>query len=66
MLKLKSPQASFYGSYIDEKIVPKDHLPRKMQIENSPAVCFGFKTYPNLCRKECRPSFSAVRLNLTV
>jgi transposase len=30
MLKPKSPQASFYGSYLYDKIVPADHLLRKI------------------------------------
>src|SRR5271157_2893371 len=30
MLKLKSPQESFYGSYLYDKIVPVDHLLRKI------------------------------------
>ena len=30
MLKLKSPQASFYGSYLYDRIVPVDHLLRKI------------------------------------
>jgi transposase len=30
MLKLKSPQESFYGSYLYDRIVPTDHLLRKI------------------------------------
>jgi transposase len=30
MLKLRSPQASFYGSYLYDRIVPQDHLLRKI------------------------------------
>ncbi len=30
MLKPKSPQASFYGSYLYDRIVPQDHLLRKI------------------------------------
>ena len=30
MLKPRSPQASFYGSYLYDKIVPIDHLLRKI------------------------------------
>ena len=30
MLKPKSPQASFYGSYLYDRIVPVDHLLRKI------------------------------------
>ena len=30
MLKPKSPQESFYGSYLYERIVPGDHLLRKI------------------------------------
>ena len=30
MLKLKSPQESFYGSYLYDRIVPVDHLLRKI------------------------------------
>ncbi len=30
MLKPRSPQASFYGSYLYDKIVPADHLLRKI------------------------------------
>ncbi len=30
MLKPRSPQASFYGSYLYDKIVPVDHLLRKI------------------------------------
>ena len=38
MLKPKSPQASFYGSYLYERIVPADHLLRKI----SQVVDFSF------------------------
>ena len=30
MLKPKSPQASFYGAYLYDRIVPADHLLRKI------------------------------------
>jgi len=30
MLKDKSPQSSFYGSYLYDKIIPSDHLLRKI------------------------------------
>ncbi len=30
MLKPKSPQTSFYGSYLYDRIVPQDHLLRKI------------------------------------
>jgi len=30
MLKPRSPQASFYGSYLYDRIVPQDHLLRKI------------------------------------
>ena len=30
MLKPESPQASFYGSYLYDRIVPVDHLLRKI------------------------------------
>ena len=30
MLKPKDPQSSFYGSYLYDKIVPTDHLLRKI------------------------------------
>ena len=30
MLKPKSPQESFYGSYLYDRIVPVDHLLRKI------------------------------------
>ena len=30
MLKPKSPQTSFYGSYIYDRIIPQDHLLRKI------------------------------------
>jgi hypothetical protein len=30
MLKPKPPQASFYGSYLYDRIVPADHLLRKI------------------------------------
>ena len=30
MLKAKSPQESFYGSYLYDRIVPVDHLLRKI------------------------------------
>ena len=30
MLKPKSPQESFYGSYLYDRIVPADHLLRKI------------------------------------
>jgi hypothetical protein len=30
MLKSKSPQGSFYGSYLYDRIVPVDHLLRKI------------------------------------
>jgi hypothetical protein len=29
MLRPRSPQESFYGSYLYDKIVPQDHLLRK-------------------------------------
>ena len=32
MLKPKSPQASFYGSYLYDRIVPQDHLLRKINV----------------------------------
>jgi transposase len=38
MLKPKSPQESFYGSYLYDRIVPPDHLLRKM----SQVVDFSF------------------------
>jgi transposase len=38
MLKPKPPQASFYGSYLYDKIVPQDHLLRKINA----AVDFSF------------------------
>jgi hypothetical protein len=31
MLKLKSPQALFYGIYLYDRIVPADHLLRKIK-----------------------------------
>jgi hypothetical protein len=30
MLKPKSPQTSFYGSYLYDRIIPQDHLLRKI------------------------------------
>jgi hypothetical protein len=30
MIKPRSPQASFYSSYLNDKIVPADHLLRKI------------------------------------
>ena len=30
MLKPKPPQTSFYGSYLYDRIVPQDHLLRKI------------------------------------
>ena len=30
MLRPKSPQSSFYGSYLYDRIVPADHLLRKI------------------------------------
>jgi transposase len=30
MLKHRSPQASFYGSYLYDRIIPQDHLLRKI------------------------------------
>ncbi len=30
MLRTKSPQASFYGSYLYDRIIPPDHLLRKI------------------------------------
>jgi hypothetical protein len=30
VLKSKSPQASFYGSYLYDRIIPQDHLLRKI------------------------------------
>ena len=32
MLKPKSPQESFYGSYLYDRIVPVDHLLRKIDV----------------------------------
>ena len=38
MIRLKSPQSSFYGSYLYDRIVPEDHLLRKI----NRAVDFSF------------------------
>ena len=38
MLKPRSPQESFYGSYLYDRIVPQDHLLRKI----NQAVDFSF------------------------
>lgn len=38
MLRVKSPQASFYGSYLYDRIVPENHLLRKI----NQAVDFSF------------------------
>jgi hypothetical protein len=36
MLKPKPPQASFYGAYLYDRIVPADHLLRKInQVVNT-------------------------------
>jgi hypothetical protein len=41
MLKPRSPQASFYGSYLYDKIVPVDHLLRKINKVVDPVSSSG-------------------------
>jgi len=43
MLRPKSPQSSFYGSYLYDRIVPQDHLLRKI----NQVVDFSFVNEPN-------------------
>ena len=38
MLKPKSPQNSFFGSYLYDKIVPADHLLRKINLTSTYAL----------------------------
>jgi transposase len=66
MLKPKSPQESFYGDYLYDRIVPNDHLLRKI----NKAVDFSFikdlvqdKYTPNFGRPAEDPEFM-VRLCL--
>ena len=42
MLKPKSPQESFYGTYLYDRIVPIDHLLRKI---NQIAACVPFTLF---------------------
>jgi transposase len=51
MLKPKSSQSSFYGSYLYERIVPKDHLLRKIDA----VVDFSFVT--DLVKDRYTPDF---------
>ena len=51
MLKAKSPQSSFYGSYLYDHIVPQDHLLRKI----NEVVDFSFVT--DLVRDRYTPNF---------
>jgi hypothetical protein len=45
MLKPKSPQESFYGSYLYDRIVPVDHLLRKInQVVTSPQVGYHLQS----------------------
>jgi hypothetical protein len=51
MLKPKSPQASFYGSYLHDRIVPPNHLLRKI----NQVVDFSFVN--DLLRDRYNPDF---------
>ncbi|MDD5511662.1 MAG: IS1182 family transposase, partial [Dehalococcoidales bacterium] len=51
MLKPRSPQASFYGSYLYDRIVPQDHLLRKI----NQAVDFSFVN--DLVKDRYTPNF---------
>ena len=51
MLKPKSPQSLFYGSYLYDKIVPADHLLRKI----NQVVVFSF--VHDLVRDRYTPDF---------
>ncbi len=51
MLKPKTPQASFYGSYLYDRIVPTDHLLRKINA----VVDFSFVT--ELVKDRYTPNF---------
>ncbi len=51
MLKPKSPQASFYGAYLFDKIVPEDHLLRKI----NQVVDFSFVN--DLVKDQYTPDF---------
>jgi hypothetical protein len=41
MLKPRLPQASFYGSYLYDRIVPPDHLLRKINAVVDPVSSTG-------------------------
>ena len=41
MLKPRSPQTSFYGSYIYDRIIPQDHLLRKIDQTVDPVSSTG-------------------------
>ena len=51
MLREKSPQSSFYGSYLYDRIVPPDHLLRKID----QTVDFSFVR--DLVRDRCTEDF---------
>jgi hypothetical protein len=51
MLRPKSPQSSFYGAYLYDKIVPPDHLLRKINA----VVDFSFVS--ELVRDRYTPDF---------
>ena len=51
MLRLKSPQTSFYGSYLYDRIIPQDHLLRKI----NQVVDFSFVN--ELVRDRYTPNF---------
>ena len=51
MLKPKSPQASFYGSYLYDRIIPQDHLLRKID----QTVDFSF--VDDLLKDKYNPTF---------
>ena len=53
MLKTKSAQESFYGSYLYDKIVPPDHLLRRI----NPVVDFSFVN--DLVRDRYTPDFGS-------
>jgi hypothetical protein len=51
MLKPKSPQDSFYGSYLYDRIVPKDHLLRKIN------AVVDFSSIKDLVKDRYTPDF---------
>ena len=51
MLRPRPPQASFYGSYLYDKIVPADHLLRKIN------QVVGFSFVRDLVKDRYNPNF---------